>query len=1017
MQTVNFCELLLVALICFQLLGISHESKLPQDEVHALQEITRTMGANNWKFRESCRIDTVGVTQENSSASERRLDCDCRFENNTVCHVVKMTLKRLSLPGMLPPQLVKLPYLREIDFAYNLFTGTIPKEWTSMNLTSISLLVNRLSGEIPRHLGNITTLTYLTLEANQFSGVIPPELGSLINLRVLMLSSNQLTGSLPGTLALLQNLTDFRINDNNFNGTIPNFIQNWKLLERLEMHASGLKGPIPSNISLLENLAQLRISDIDSPSQGFPLLENMPDMETLVLRNCNLTGEIPSYVWKMMKLITLDVSFNKIVGHIPPVINTRRLRYMFLTGNMLSGNVPEILNGGSSIDLSYNNFTWQGPEQPSCQDNMNLHLNLFRSFRKKNKLEEYVRCLENFSCQRYSTCLHINSGGMDVKVTENKGEILYLGDGYVGGGTATYYYNNSDNWGFSSTGDFMDDFNSQNIRYTVSLPSSNLPELYSTARRSPLSLTYFHNCLENGNYSVNLHFSEIKFTNDNTYTSLGRRIFNIYVQEQLFRRDFNIESETHVARKPLMLPIYNVSVTNHVLEIRFQWAGKGTTRIPDIGVYGPIVSALSIVSDSRPCSNGGKNSEVSKFIAIGIAALCIVLFMAGIIWWKGCFKGKLQKTEDIQTGTFSIKLMRAATNDFSYDNKVGEGGFGPVYKGQLPDGTVIAVKQLSSMSRQGNREFLNEIGLISCLHHPNLVKLYGSCVEGDQLLLVYEYMENNNLARALFGNENNRIHLDWSTRVRICIGVAKGLAFLHEESRLKIVHRDIKATNVLLDGNLNPKISDFGLAKLNEGEKTHMTTRVAGTIGYMAPEYALWGHLTYKADVYSFGVLALEIVTGKSNNNYMPDNGAVCLLDWACQLQQSGKLMELVDERIGSYVNESEAEKVLKVALLCTNASPSIRPTMSEVVNMLEGKMEIPNVVPEPGANNEDLRFKALRDLDKWSRQSVNGCQTQSSSASLHTFSLESGNTCCSMDNQLVHKTEISPSKASSTPP
>ncbi|XP_054801798.1 probable LRR receptor-like serine/threonine-protein kinase RFK1 isoform X2 [Prosopis cineraria] len=990
MQVFNFFELLLLALTCFQLLGISHESRLPQDEA------------------------------ELSPESERRLDCDCRFENNTVCHVVKMTLKRLSLPGMLPPQLVKLPYLREIDFAYNLFTGSIPKEWALMNLTSISLLVNRLSGEIPNHLGNITSLTYLMLEANQFSGVIPPDLGSLINLQTLVLSSNKLTGSLPGELAGLQNLTDFRINDNNFNGTIPNFIQNWKLLRRLEMHASGLEGPIPSNISLLENLAQLRISDINSPSQGFPLLENMPKMETLVLRNCNLTGEIPLYIWTMTNLATLDLSFNKIVGHIPPVINTRRLRYMYLTGNMLSGNVPKFLKGGSSIDLSYNNFTWQGHEQPACQNNRNLDLNLFRSFRRKNKLEEYVPCLENFSCQQYSTCLHINSGGINVKVTENKGETLYLGDGNVGGGAATYHYSNTYNWGFSSTGDFMDDFNSQNIRYIVSLPSSNMPKLYTTARISPLSLTYFHNCMENGNYTVNLHFSEIQFTNDNTYTSLGKRIFDIYVQEQLIWKDFNIESKTTVARKPLIQPIHNVSVTNNVLEIRFQWAGKGTTRIPDIGVYGPIVSALSVVSDSRPCSNGGKKGAVNKFIAIGISALFLMLFMAGIIWWKGCFREKLQKTEDIQTGTFSFKLMRAATDDFSYDNKIGEGGFGPVYKGQLPDGTVIAVKQLSSMSRQGNREFLNEIGIISCLQHPNLVKLYGSCIEGDQLLLVYEYMENNNLARALFGNENNRIQLDWPTRVRICIGIAKGLAFLHEESRLQIVHRDIKATNVLLDGNLNPKISDFGLAKLNDTEKTHITTRIAGTIGYMAPEYALWGHLTFKADVYSFGVLALEIVTGKSNNNYVPDNGAVCLLDWACRLEQSGKLMELVDERMGSNVNEREAEEVLKVALLCTNASPSLRPTMSEVVSMLEGQMDIPDVVPEPGACNEDLRFKALRDLDQWSRRSLNGNQTQSS-VSVHTFSLEIGNTntACSVDcvdHQLVHRTEISPSKASSTP-
>ena len=235
---------------------------------------------------------------------------------------------------------------------------------------------------------------------------------------------------------------------------------------------------------------------------------------------------------------------------------------------------------------------------------------------------------------------------------------------------------------------------------------------------------------------------------------------------------------------------------------------------------------------------------------------------------------------NLQTGLFTLRQIKAATNNFDALNKIGEGGFGHVYKvftifldnilvlnitpfhkmqGSLSDGTMIAVKQLSPKSRQGNREFVNEIGMISALQHPCLVKLYGCCVERDQLLLIYEYMENNSLARALFGNcfpilclilythmiiwcccliytifktkgpGEFQLQLDWSTRHRICVGIAKGLAYLHEESRLKIVHRDIKATNILLDKDLNPKISDFGLAKLDVEENTHMSTRIAGT--------------------------------------------------------------------------------------------------------------------------------------------------------------------------------------------
>ncbi|XP_061984506.1 probable LRR receptor-like serine/threonine-protein kinase RFK1 isoform X3 [Populus nigra] len=865
-----------------------------------------------------------------------------------------------------------------------------------MQLTSISLLVNRLSGEIPKELGNITTLTYLSLEVNQISGIIPPDLGKLINLQTLMLSSNRFTGNLPVSFSGLINLTDFRINDNNFSGAIPIFIQNWKKLERLEMHATGLEGPIPSNISLLNNLVELRISDINGPTQSFPMLKNMTGMIRLTLRSCKIFGEIPAYLWTMKSLELLDVSFNKLVGKIPASISVDRLRFIFLTRNLLSGDISDsILKDGSNVDLSYNNFALQSPGQPVCRENMNLNLNLFRSSSMGNSSRRVLPCMKTFRCPKYSNCLHVNSGGKDITINENKTTLSYEGDGQVEGGAAKYFVNDQSFWGFSSTGDFMDDYDYQNTRYTVSLQSSTIPELYQTARISPISLTYFHYCLQNGNYTVNLHFAEIQFTNDHTYNSLGRRIFDIYVQERLVWKDFNIEDEVGSAEKPLVKQVLNVNVTNNMLEIRFYFAGKGTTRIPDRGVYGPIISAISVFSDLKVCSSGKKKGIV--YVVVGaVGASCLVAIILVILWWKGNLPGKLRRKRDVKgldfpKGTFSLKQIRAATNDFDASNKIGEGGFGPVYKGQLPDGTVIAVKQLSSKSRQGNREFLNEMGMISCLQHPNLVKLHGCCIESDQLLLVYEYMENNSLARALFRHENNQLNLDWPTRLKICIGIARGLAFLHEESRLKIVHRDIKATNVLLDGNLNPKISDFGLARLDEEEKSHISTRVAGTIGYMAPEYALWGYLTDKADVYSFGVVALEIISGKNTNNYMPSNSScVCLLDWACHLQQSGSFIELVDETLGSEVNIEEAETMVKVALLCTNASPTLRPTMSEVVSMLEGRMAVPDTRPELSSYNEDLRFKAMRDLRQHEQSHrFSGSQRQKST-SIQTFSSSS---------------------------
>ncbi|CAN1230251.1 Probable LRR receptor-like serine/threonine-protein kinase RFK1 [Linum grandiflorum] len=564
------------------------------------------------------------------------------------------------------------------------------------------------------------------------------------------------------------------------------------------------------------------------------------------------------------------------------------------------------------------------------------------------------------------------------------------------GGTARYFLNEQSYWGISSTGDFLDDNDYQNTRYTVATQSSSIPELYQTARIAPISLTYFHHCLENGKYTVKLHFAEIVFTNDRTYTSLGKRVFDVYVQGKLVQKDFNVEDKAGGARRPLVVPISNVEVTDNSLEIRFYYAGKGTTRVPDRGVYGPIISAISIVSDDKACSklDGGGGKKVTTYAIVGgvLGALSLGIVILGALWWKGYLPGKFARRkrfdeDDLPKGTFTLKQIRAATNDFDHVNKIGEGGFGPVYKGVLPDGTLIAVKQLSSKSRQGNREFLNEIGMISCLKHPNLVKLHGFCVEGDQLLVVYEYMVNNSLARVLFGRENCELKLDWPTRFKICVGVAKGLAFLHEESVIKIVHRDIKATNVLLDQDLNPKISDFGLARLDEEERTHVSTRVAGTIGYMAPEYALWGHLSYKADVYSFGVLMLEIVSGKNNNNFMPSNNCVCLLDWACHLQQNGDLLPIIDETLRLEVKKDEAEIMIKVSLLCTNASPAQRPIMSEVVSMLEGRIPVPeDTIQEPSSYAEDLRFKALRDL----RRHGEGHSQQSHGFSQNT----TANTC-----------------------
>ncbi|XP_044489542.1 cold-responsive protein kinase 1-like [Mangifera indica] len=308
---------------------------------------------------------------------------------------------------------------------------------------------------------------------------------------------------------------------------------------------------------------------------------------------------------------------------------------------------------------------------------------------------------------------------------------------------------------------------------------------------------------------------------------------------------------------------------------------------------------------------------------------------------------------------YTYKELRIATEDFSPANKIGEGGFGSVYKGRLKDGKIAAIKLLSAESKQGVKEFLTEIQVISKIGHENLVKLYGCCVEGNHRILVYNYLENNSLAQTLLGHNQNNIKFYWRTRAKICIGIARGLAFLHEDVRPHIIHRDIKASNILLDKDLTPKISDFGLAKLIPPNISHVSTRVAGTIGYLAPEYAIRGQLTRKADIYSFGVLVVEIISGRCNTNMRLPTEEQYLLERTWELFERRELVGLVDTSLNGHFDADQACRFLKIALLCTQDTPKLRPSMSSVIKMLTGEKAIDeNKITKPGLISDFMDLK-----------------------------------------------------------
>lgn len=332
---------------------------------------------------------------------------------------------------------------------------------------------------------------------------------------------------------------------------------------------------------------------------------------------------------------------------------------------------------------------------------------------------------------------------------------------------------------------------------------------------------------------------------------------------------------------------------------------------------------------------------------------------------------------------FPYETLVAATKNFHILHKLGEGGFGPVYKGKLNDGREIAVKKLSHRSNQGKTQFINEAKLLARVQHRNVVNLFGYCAHGSHKLLVYEYVPRESLDKLLFKSQK-REELDWKRRFDIISGVARGLLYLHEDSHNCIIHRDIKASNILLDEKWVPKIADFGLARLFPEDQTHVNTRVAGTNGYLAPEYLMHGHLSVKADVFSYGVLVLELISGHRNSSFDLDVNAQNLLDWAYKLYKKGRGLEVMDPTLASSVSTEQVEMCIKLGLLCTQGEPQLRPTMGRVVVILSkkpGHMEEPT---RPGIPGSRYIRAPRRPFAMSSRTSTSGGDVDDSDS--HTF-------------------------------
>uniref|UniRef100_A0A0E0L0A3 non-specific serine/threonine protein kinase n=1 Tax=Oryza punctata TaxID=4537 RepID=A0A0E0L0A3_ORYPU len=677
----------------------------------------------------------------------------------------------------------------------------------------------------------------------------------IIKLRVYELN---VVGQIPAELQNLSYLQDLNLNHNYLTGAIPSFIGKFAFMKYLGLGFNPLSGSLPKELGNLTNLLSLGVS-LDNFTGELPEeLGNLTKLEQLYIDSSGFSGPFPSTISKLKNLKTLKASDNEFTGKLPDYLGSlTKLEDLAFQGNSFEGPIPA--NYSFAVDCGSD----------------------------------------------------ISTRGSDNTIYE--ADATNLGD-------ASYYVTDQIRWGVSNVGNFFQATERMDIIYSSQhFQNAVNSKLFETARMSPSSLRYYGLGLENGNYTVMLQFAEFAFPDTQTWLSLGRRVFDIYVQGALKEKNFDIRKTAGGKSFTAINRTYTATVLKNFLEIHLFWAGKGTSGIPTQGYYGPMISALSVTPNFTPTVRNGvpkKGSKAGEIAGIltGVSVLGLIgLF--GIFMWIKKRRTMAQQKEEVS----------------SFD--------------RLPDGRVIAVKQLSESSHQGKSQFVTEVATISAVQHRNLVKLHGCCIDSNTPLLVYEYLENGSLDRAIFGDSS--LNLDWAMRFEIILGIARGLSYLHEESSVCIVHRDIKASNILLDTDLTPKISDFGLAKLYDEKQTHVSTRIAGTFGYLAPEYAMRGHLTQKTDVFAFGVVMLETVAGRSNTNNSLEESKVYLLEWAWDQYEKEQALRILDPSLNGF-NKDEAFRVIRVALHCTQGSPHQRPPMSKVVAMLTGEVEVPEVVTKP---------------------------------------------------------------------
>lgn len=653
--------------------------------------------------------------------------------------------------------------------------------------------------------------------------------------------------------------------------------------------------------------------------------------------NPGLTGQFPDAIGTLAKLVILDLHDNGFNGSIPTFRDLHpagpsfsSLQFLDLSGNKFNGSVPVWLGNLKQLqrlDLSNNLLSGGLPVSDNATFGLNNLKYLVQISFSNNNLTGTLDYFNNLTSLRIlnGSYNHLN-GTLPRTLLSDESQLAVL------------------------------DLSSNNI--TGGLPDvtvSGLQQIYLA--NNNLNGNISSNFLNSSNLqSLNLDRNRFSGTLDLPLVRSGSRLqllslVNNSITDVIFPNLTSLLSTSKLASSNLLFLGGNPYCSDPQSDLLLQICRSNPNQILTRVVRGTANKKMVIIV-----------VVIAVFLVLLLSILSLIVIrrlLKRIKVLRGLQNLKLEfARNEVQPNLYSYTELKVATEDFSPDMRLGQGGFGVVYKGVLPDGTELAVKQLTN-SEQGLAEFLNEIVTISCVKHRNLVKLKGCCVKGDQRLLVYEYVENKNLAEALWDapHEGGR-ELDWTARFNIILGIARGLAYLHEEVTPAIIHRDVKPANILLDKDLNPKIGDFGLALLFptlDDDRTHLSVNIAGTKGYLSPEYASYGQVSEKVDVFSFGILILEIISGRKNINLRLPAEQRYILEWAWKLYEADALQDFIDPKLVDKSREEDIKQVMRLGLACVQYAPGRRPTMSNVVSILLGHLPVDTINRDSELSKEEV--------------------------------------------------------------